>query len=445
MSTPPQFLTDFINNMNKLKQMNQNVQKTVDDKKNFNTTLTNRLKNINILIQKLATDINNLKAKVDGLQGQVDTNSNAIGDKDKQIADLAQKMKTLEAEKASLTQQLADLQNKTNAEKADLQKRINDSEAKLRALTDQNAILDDRAKALDAELKSKGDLPRQHAEEIKKQADGFKQELEKQRLANQAEIDKLNAKIKSDEAAIQNLQKQLQDKTNEAASHAQNVSNAQNQCQGQIAQLTTEKNKLIAENNDLIERIKEANAAIIQALTNLQALTDSAPNVQNQKELEDLLSQIEASIMAINTAMQTGQPAAVSPNRAEINVLDETGNPFTGIRKIQQQIALSKLQEKLSKESLPARQQKLKNAIAFIQNNKANPATIENYLRKETFKFQKGNNEVTFGGKKRSSTKTKKAKTQRGGYTYKNSKRRSLHSSPRSVSVSGRGRRVSKK
>lgn len=455
MSNPPQFLTDFINNMNKLKQMNQTVQKTIDDKQNFNTTLNNRLKNINGLIQKLATDINNLKAKVDGLQGQVNTNSSAIGDKDKQIADLTQKMKTLETDKASLTQQLGDLQNKTNAEKADLQKRINDNEAKLRALIDQNAILDDRAKALDAELTSKGDLPRQHAEEIKKQADGFKEELEKQRLANQAEIDKLNAKIKSDEAAIQNLQKQLQDKTNEAASHAQNVSNAQNQCQGQIAQLTTEKNKIIAENNDLIERIKEANAAIIQALTNLQALTDSAPNIQNQKELEDLLSEIEASIMAINTAMQTGQPA--SPNKAEINVLDETGNPFTGIRKIQQQIALSKLQEKLSKESIPARQQKLKNAIAFIQNNKANTATIENYLRKESFKFQKGNNEVTFGGKKRSSTKTKKSKHQRGGFTYKTCKKRgSIHtSSMRGVSLprnfvihsrsSGRGRRNSKK
>lgn len=439
MSNPPQFLTDFINNMNKLKQMNQTVQKTIDDKKNFNATLTNRLKNINILIQKLATDINNLKAKVDGLQGQVNTNSSAIGDKDKQIADLTQKMKTLEADKAALTQQLADLQNKTNAEKGDLQKRINDAEAKLRALIDQNAILDDRAKALDAELKSKGDLPRQHAEEIKKQADGFKQELEKQRLANQAEMDKLNAKIKSDEAAIQNLQKQLQDKTNEAASHAQKVSSAQNQCQGQIAQLTTEKNKLMAENNDLIERIKEANAAIIQALTNLQALTESAPNIQNQKELEDLLGQIEASIMAINTAMQTGQPAA-SPNRTEINVLDESGNPFTGLRKIQQQIALSKLQEKLSKETLPARQQKLKNAIAFIQNNKANPATIEKYLQKETFKFQKGNNEVTFGGKR-----SKKNKKQRGGFTYKNSKRKSIRTSPRSVSVSGRGRRHTKK
>jgi len=455
MSNPPQFLTDFINNMNKLKQMNQNVQKTIDDKKNFNTTLNNRLKNINGLIQKLATDINNLKAKVDGLQGQVNTNSTAIGDKDKQIADLAQKMKTLEAEKASLTQQLGDLQNKTNAEKADLQKRINDSEAKLRALIDQNAILEDRTKALDAELTSKGDLPRQHAEEIKKQADGFKEELEKQRLANQAEMDKLNAKIKSDEASIQNLQKQLQDKTNEAASHAQNVSNAQNQCQGQIAQLNAEKDKLMAENKDLIDRIKEANAAIIQALTNLQALTDSAPNVQNQKDLEDLLGQIEASIMAINTAMQTGQPAA-APNREDINVLDETGNPFTGTRKIQQQIALNKLQEKLSKESIPARQQKLKNAIAFIQNNKTNSNSIEKYLKDNVFKFQKGNNEVTFGGKKRASTKTRKHKKQRGGFTYKNSKRRSIHtSSMRGVSIprtlllharsSARGRRHSKK
>ena len=107
MSNPPQFLTDFINNMNKLKQMNQNVQKTIDDKKNFNTTLNNRLKNINGLIQKLATDINNLKAKVDGLQGQVNTNSTAIGDKDKQIADLAQKMKTLEAEKASYMERIS--------------------------------------------------------------------------------------------------------------------------------------------------------------------------------------------------------------------------------------------------------------------------------------------------------------------------------------------------
>lgn len=456
MSNPPQFLTDFINNMNKLKQMNNTVQKTINDKNNFNITLNSRLKKINSLIQKLAGDINNLKAKVDGLQGQVNTNSTSIGDKDKQITDLTQKIKALDGEKVMLTQQLGDLQNKTNTENGNLQQRINDAESKLRKLNDDNGILQDRANALDAELTSKGDLPRQHAEEIQKQADGFKGELEKQRLANQGEMDKLNMKIKSDEASILDLQQKLQDKTNEAASHEQNVSNSQNQFQTQLAQLNAEKNNLIAENNDLVERIKEANAAIIQALTNLQALTESAPNVQNQKDLEDLLGQIEASIMAINTAMQTGQPAA-APNRGDINVLDESGNPFSGLRKIQQQVALSKLQEKLAKEPLPARQEKLKNAIAFIQNNKTNSTSIENYLQDKVFKFQKGNNEVTFGGKKRSTTKTKKNKKQKGGFTYKNCKRRgSIHtSSLRGVSIpinfpshsrsKGRGRRPSKK
>lgn len=442
MSNPPQFLNEFISNMNRLRQMNQTVQQTINDKNTFNNRLTQRLKSINDLIQKLSGSINNLKQKIDGLQGQVNTNSNSIGEKDKQVAAFTQQLKQLEGERATLSQQLADLQNRTNGENSAIQKRIDEYERRLRELTTQNATLDDQARALDNELKSKGDLPRQHAEEIQRQTDGFNQELEKQRQANQVEIDKLRAKISSDEASIQNLQRQLQDKTNEAASHAQNVTNAQNQIQGQIAQLTTEKNELIAQNQYLSDRIKEANNAIVQAMTNLQALSESAPNVQNQKDLQDLLGQIEASIMAINTAMQTGPSPA--PNRVEINVLDQTGNPFTGVRKIQQQIALNKLQEKLRSESLPDRRKKIEDAIAFIQTNKENPDAVGKYLQNANLKFEVGNNNVTLGGKKRTTTKRKKT-NQKGGFTYKNSKRRSIRSSPRSVFARGRGKKHTKK
>ena len=102
------------------------------------------------------------------------------------------------------------------------------------------------------------------------------------------------------------------------------------------------------------------------------------------------------------------------------------------------------MQEKLKSESLPDRRKKIEDAIAFIQTNKENPDAVGKYLQNANLKFEVGNNNVTLGGKKRTTTKRKKT-NQKGGFTYKNSKRRSIRSSPRSVFARGRGKKHTKK
>ena len=63
---------------------------------------------INDHIKALAGEITRLKGEVDGLQGQVHANTASIGNKDKEVADLTQKITALNAEKQLAEQHLTE-------------------------------------------------------------------------------------------------------------------------------------------------------------------------------------------------------------------------------------------------------------------------------------------------------------------------------------------------
>jgi chromosome segregation ATPase len=439
MSSPPQFLVDFQNSMTQLDTMNKKVQVTLAEKNRFNKKLQDRLQKINQMIQQLASVISNLKSKVDSLQGAVNTNSASIGNKDKEIADLTKRLSALEAEKQQLTQNLTALQTQANNETTALQQKIDTDEAQIRQLTNDNTLIKNKSDALEAELASKGDLPAQHAAELKKQTDDFQAQLAKQQQDNQLQIDQLMAQIKDREDQMAALQKQLQDKTAEADAHVKNITDTQNKGQAEIDQLNKQIAELQAANDDLVQRIIAATQAIMLANENLRLLSETAPNMQSEKEVDNLLDEIQNSIQTISNAIQ-GNPTQSSmyssnkQNKVNIDVLDDKGQR----RKIDLDVLRGKLTDELNKARTTGNPGagKLEQALIFLRSGDNN--ALSDFLNNSGFRFYKNSNKMIFGGKKR----TKKHRKQKGGYTYKaNIKRRSVPTSSRgSITRSSKSR-----
>ena len=439
MSSPPQFLVDFQNSMTQLETMNKKVQGTLAEKNRFNKKLQDRLQKINQMIQQLAGVITNLKAKVDNLQGAVNNNSSSIGQKDKQIADLTQRLNALEGEKQQLTQNLTALQTQANNDRTALQQKIDADEAQIRQLTDENTLIKNKSDALEAELASKGNLPAQHAEELKKQTDVFQAQLAKQQQDNQVQIDKLMAQIKDREDQMAALQKQLQDKTAEADARVQSITDTQSKGQAEIVQLNKQIAELQAANDDLVQRIRAATQAIMLANENLRLLSETAPNMQSEKEVDNLLDEIQNSIQTISNDIQ-GNPTQSSmyssnkQNKVKINVLDDKGQP----RKIDLDVLRGKLIDEFNKARTTGNlgAGKLEQALIFLRSGDYN--VLSDFLNNSGIRFYNNSNKMMFGGKKR----TKKHRKQKGGYTYKaNIKRRSVPTSSRgSITRSSKSR-----
>jgi chromosome segregation ATPase len=428
MSQNQQFLQDFQNSMDRLAGMNQKIQDSLKQKQQFSDKLVNKLKEINAKIQALAGQINQLKANLDKLKGEVNNNTSAIGDKDKQIADLTQRINALEGEKQQLAQQLADFQKKTNDEKVALQQKIDNDEAQIRKLTEDNVALKNQSDALTKELANQGDLQGQHAEQLKKQTEQFQEQLAQQEQANKQQIDALMAKIKESDDKVLDLQKQLQVKTDEAAAHAKTIEDSQSQGQTQIAQLNKQIQDLKTENDDLIERIKSATVAISQAIENLETLANSVPNQQTEQYIDKLFEEIEQSIQNISGVLQgrqsqQGQPQQGQPKGNQISpnetvTLSQVGGPEV---QVQVQTILDELNKKIRQNA----GQKYIDALKAMQQPGVTAKDIPNILSNNNIAYK--NNQI-MGGKSKSK-KTKKVRKQRGGFTYKaNVRRRSISS-----------------
>jgi DNA repair exonuclease SbcCD ATPase subunit len=428
MAQNPQFLQEFQASMDKLNGMNQTIQDSLKQKKEFSDKLVAKLKDINQKIKDLAGQINKLKTTLDGLQGQVNNNSASINDKDKKIAELTQQITTLEGEKQQIAQQLADLQKKCNDDSMALQQKIDAGEAQIRKLTEDNDALKKQTDALTAELSGKGDLQNQHAEELKKiQAE------------NQAKIDGLLAQIKDCDDKMLELQKQLKDKTDEAAAHAKSITDTQTQGQAQIEQLNRQIEELKSDNNGLIQRIIEATQAINKATENLEILANSVPNQQSEQYINQLFSEIEQSIQQISNILQGSnvpaspqvqpQPANAKPWVNDTNKRFSSGDggrvtlPFSGI--------IKRLDENIQKGDTKKNWAEIKQKLLDANSADEVQSIINNYRLSFTANYVAGTKrrKMKHGGKK-----TKHMK-QKGGFKYRtNTKRRSIVTSSRSKS-----------
>ena len=511
-----QFLIDFENSMKGLAGINQNIQNTIREKNRFNQKLSERLQRINEMIKELAAKIYSLKNKVDELQGEVNTNTSSVTNKDKEIADLQARINNLESEKTNLTNQLAAFQENINRERVEKQQAIDVCEEKLRALTQDNTRLQNETNVLRNDLNSRGDVQAQHAEQIRALSEESRQQLEQSQRENEQALAQLrqeheqqlqqlreqNARDMNlvtqnidrvegerDELARQitqiqeehrrqieqleqqhrqqleeqlqqlreqkaremaeninrvegerdNLARQLAEANERVNATSGNIDEINNKCKADIDKLTEEIAQLKKENEGLVQRIIAATQAITLATENLRLLSDTPPNPRTEAEVDHLFDEIQSSIQGISNAIQGNSNEAYRNNRSnsipKIRVADESGN----IRTIDLQKLNSVLNQTLNdarNEGDAAKIKKLEDAIQVFKNNTGegkNPQTIADFLNANYFRFYNHSNKVLVGGKKRANKKTKKVKLQKGGFTYKNVKRRSIPTSSRSV------------
>jgi len=417
MAQSQQFLLDFQNSMEKLGNMNQKIQDSLQQKKDFSDKLVYKLKEINGKIQGLAEQINQLRMNLDKLKGQVNNNSGSISSKDKKIYELTKTINSLELEKKQLAEQLEGFQKKCNDEKIAIQTKIDNDEAQIRKLTEENITLKNQTDILTKELANQGETQGQHAEQIKSQTEKFQQQYAAQEQANKKQIDELMANIQQRDNQILDLQKQLKEKTEEAASHAKTIDNTQNQGKTQITQLTNEIENLKQENNELVNKIKDATVAITNAINNLEILANSIPNSQTEEYINKLFSEIENSFQNISGVIQ-GQPSNnsnqttinnISPNQSVL--VPQIGGPPV-------QIVFQNLITQLNKKkNQPNAGSKYSDALNELKKPGITAEEVPNILSKNNIYY----NQIMGGKKSRSSKKIKK---QRGGYIYKNSRRR---------------------
>jgi chromosome segregation ATPase len=412
MAQNQQFLQDFQSSMDRLNGMNQMIQNSLQQKKTFSDKLIAKLIDVNQKIKNLAEQINRMKTTLDGLQGQVSNNTSSISDKDKKIAELTQRIAQLESEKQQIAQQLANFQKQCNDEKLALQQKINSDEGQIRKLMEDNEAMKKQNDALTAELTNKGDLPAQHAQQIKSQTEEFQKQMSQLQQENQSKIDELMAQIKDCDDKMLELQKQLKEKTDEAAAHAQSVTDTQNQGQTQIAQLNKQINDLKQENADLIQRIVAATQAIMQASDNLEKLANTVPNQQSEQYINKIFAEIEQSIQNISSIIQ-GRPVQSNSqiNANKMITVQQSGGPSI-------QVPFNFILNELDRKGKQRGNPNFQNYINALDEMKRvqNENQVEPILRKYGITFKNG---TIMGGRK-----TKKMYKQKGGFTYKNNTKR---------------------
>lgn len=296
-------LQDFQNSMDRLANLNGNIQANLQQRAQFSAGLLGKLRDIAGRIRDIAGRISALKADVDRLQAQVNTHNTSIDNNNAQINDLQAQIQRLEGEKQQATQQFNDLQAQCNAEKQALQQQIDSKEEDLRRISGERDALRGQVDTLQADLAARGD-PQQHAEAIANLTQQHQQQLDAKDQALAAREAELTTQINDKETQIQQLNTLLQQKQVEIDGHVSDIGNNQQQARDQINQLNLRIAALEGENERLKDRIVAATGAIVEASNNLEALMNAEPNQQSQADIQTAFNEIEQSLMAIANTIQ---------------------------------------------------------------------------------------------------------------------------------------------
>jgi predicted nucleic acid-binding Zn-ribbon protein len=444
-------LQDLQNSMDRLANINRNIQANLQQRTQFSASLLGKLRDISGRIRDIVGRITALKADVDRLQAQVNSHTTSIDNGNAQIADLQAQIQRLEGEKQQATQQFTDLQAQVAADRQAIQREIDSKEEDLRRISGERDALRGQVDTLQADLAARGD-PQQHAEAIANLTQQHQQQLDAKDQALAAREAELTQQITLRDQQIQQLNTALQQKQVEVDGHIADIGNNQQQARDQINQLNLRIAALEGENDRLKDRIVAATGAIVEASNNLEALMNAEPNQQSQNDIEAVFNEIEQSLQAITNAMQdnglpTGPPPP-APGRRRPPPLPSnrppSGSPppvprgprlpgdtpivldganFTLDNLLLQLQAKSQQQPGNPSNKYAVAAQQIKNAadISDVNDilNKANIMTTRNGLIKGGRRTRKLSKK---GGKK-------SKKVQKGGYTYKSNKRRSITSS----------------
>ena len=369
------FLDEFQQSLNTLNQINGIIDKNTQDKNQFSVFVRQQLERIRKSIANLIVQINELKTRLQNLQGQINQNNSGIQNKDAEIAQLKQQLNQLTGEKDVLTAQLAEA-NRLRDENANnvqgLQANINQMETNIANLTARNAELTNEVNQLTQQLNARGGIEAQNAEAIDKlrreneaALNGQTQQHQQQILQLQEQINQRQAALDANAQQIQQLQQditarqtaldantqqiqQLQQDIaardqeiarlqNAAATAAQDINQQLQQTRQELANaqqalqnIGAERDQLVAENDDLIDRIIAGTQAIQAATQRLRELTDEDFYKQSSAgvttDVDAIIQEIEGLIRDVSNSLQNGGPGAPGGPRR----FDENGRPLAG-------------------------------------------------------------------------------------------------------------------
>ena len=453
-------LQDLQNSMDRLANLNRNVQANLQQRAQFSAGLLGKLRDISGRIRDIAGRITALKSDVDRLQAQVNAHNTSIDNGNAQINDLQAQIQRLEAEKQQATQQFTDLQAQVAADRQAMQQQSDSKEEDLRRISSERDALRGQVDTLQVDLAARGD-PQQHADAIAALTQQHQQQLDAKDQALATREAELTQQITVKEAQIQQLNTLLQQKQVEIDGHVADIGNNQQQARDQINQLNLRIAALEGENERLKDRIVAATGAIVEASNNLEALMNAEPNQQSQTDIETAFNEIEQSLQAVANAMQgndsppSGPPPPV-PGRRQPPPLPSNRPPLvppppvpkgtrlpgdTNILYDNANFTLDNLIAQLKSKSdqqhgNPAN--KYAQAIQQIRNA-ADVTDINEILTR--LNIMTTRNGAIRGGKytKKSKKGGKTKKIYKGGFTYKtNKKRRSLSSSSNKYTLSSK-------
>jgi chromosome segregation ATPase len=417
MAQPQNFLDDFQSKMDRLTNIRQQLQASVQFKEQFTNDLKTKLGDINDRIKSLVELINSLKTKADNLESQIGTNTTSINDKEKELQQLKDQINSLTSERDNLNAKANQQEEQAKNQMAELQNTIDKYEAELRDVKQKYEAQTAELNALREQMTKTGnEKDAAYAENLKQLTEQSEKQLQEQEA-------QLTQKINDCEGKLGELNKQIQDKDNELQQKQKTIDEATTQAQNSSQNLQQQIDAVKAENQQLIQRLKDATEAINEANDELENIVNSVPNADTKQEIDTLLNQItqqlEQSIQNISRAAQ-GQPTVPSASQGYKMALGANIVLMDIASQSNKTIPFSKLIKMLSTKASQIKEGENKYKDALQQLREANDVSqVQQILTNKGIDFK---NDQIMGGRK-----TRKNKKQKGGFTYrKGSVRKSI-------------------
>jgi len=418
----PNFLDEFQQALDKINAVQKaTIDDNVTQKNEFVNTLFNNLKDINARTKHIYSRIQQVIDRLNALKREHGNNDDMIARFDAILNNLQDEITQLNDEKRQL---IANIQSRYAA----LQKQHADSIAALntqvQTLTQQNQVLKQQAETLQQELANRPGQE-QNAAALKELADRYEQQIQQAAEANQRQIQALNQQIAEEtqknaahQANIDNISGQIKNKDDEIAAHQKNV-----------ADITTNRDNLVATNADLENRIKTATEALQKAEGYIQNLLNRRPSDLDQEEYTRILGEIQQSLQEIDNIIPADFPGSASsgspggPASSIASLFGTSSPPAASLSPVAPDFGLG---PGVTNDQPPSRIPRTnkgiptRNAALPVRQNIPGRGNLSN---RAPGGLLGPDDNASLGGKKFKKTKkTKKIRKQRGGFIYKNKK-----------------------
>ena len=416
-------LERFQASIDRLSEINNKAITSIKNSKDFNKSVYDRLVPINQKIKDILNYITKINARIKELEGQVQQNQQMGQGNAAEIEQLKTEIKQLKADKQQLTQEKTEL------------------DATIQQLTTEKEAIQRELDALKTTIEAKG------GEDAAKAA-----AIEEAAKKNQTALDEVNAQLATCKQEVEQLkiEKEQNNKSIKDNTDA-------------VQKLTAENTALKTENDDLIQKIMTATIAISSAQETIDKIFNDGvgTNSDSQKEVNNILTEIERELGLINDAIQGRGTATDGPSQFVETTTKglRTKTTETQPTMIAQPAPTANQSSILTPEQLKV----FNNSLKILNNKIANSDPNDNNKRMLYSKTRTNLQNAINNGDAKTATeilsrppflnkgtsvqggKTKKRRRQRGGFVVGKTKKRERISSIRRGSFNKKRRTITSK